>query len=136
MRDCEQIRRLMEILEEGVSFDQDAFSDVFAMHLTSDMYDCLAAEEEGKIVGVIAVRVERQLHHREPVCQITELVVHPEWRNQGIGTELYHAAEAIACKENCERIELETSTWRRKAHSFYEKKGMCADHYYYTKDLK
>ena len=135
-KDEQQIRRLIEILEEQETFPADAFHHVFSSQLASEKYLCLVEEEENEIRGMLNLRIEEQLHHVLPVAQIMEFSVDPQYRSMGIGAALFEEAERIARDKGCERIELETSTWRKKAHSFYERMGMKPDHYYFTKDLK
>lgn len=130
--DCEQIRHLMEILEDR-EFPSDSFRQVFAEQMAEERYVCLVYEEDNKIVGVLNMRIEAQLHHRNKVAQIIELVVKPAYRCHGIGMALFQEAEWIAKERGCEQIVLETSAWRKRAHSFYERKGMVCDHLYFRK---
>ncbi len=134
--DVSDVLHLIEHLEEQETFDKDEFYEVFASQLASDSYTCLVYEEDGIVKGLLNLRIEAQLHHRRRTAQITELIVAPPYRNKGIGEELFRAAEKTAEAENCERIELETSLWRKKAHAFYERMGMVPDHYFFTKNLK
>ena len=132
IEDCEQIRHLMEILEDR-EFPSDSFRQVFSEQLSHDRYVCLVYTEDEKIIGALNMRIEAQLHRQNKVAQIMELVVEPSYRCHGIGSALFQAAEQIAKEQGCEQIELETSSWRKRAHSFYERKGMICDHLYYRK---
>lgn len=127
-------KHLTEILENH-AFAEDRFRKIFLAQRASEQYVCLMAEENGRIVGFLNMHMEAQLHHARPVARILELTVDPQWRSQGIGARLFAAAEAIAVQKGCEQIELETSSWRKRAHAFYEREGMTADHLYYTKKL-
>ena len=60
----------------------------------------------------------------------------PEYRGLRIGQHLIKTIEEIAKEKGLEQIELSTSTYRKKAHHFYEAHGYVKDHYNYTKNLK
>jgi PhnO protein len=136
LEDVSDVYHLIGILEEQETFDRDAFSEVYAGQLASERHICLLYEEDGIVKGLLNMRIEAQLHHRRRTAQITELIVAPPYRDRGIGTELFRTAEKTAEAHDCERIELETSLWRKKAHAFYERMGMVPDHYFFTKNLK
>ena len=133
-RDCEGIRRLIGILE-NTAMDPERFSAVFREQLAAKQYICLVDEENGILRGMVNFSIEAELHHVRKTARIHELVVDPSLRCQGIGKALFLAAEQCARDADCEVIELETSVWRKRAHAFYEREGMTADHYYYRKRL-
>lgn len=136
IQDFAEVFHLIELLEEQETFDEEEFYAVFREQLASERFTCLVFEEEGTVKGLLNLRIEAQLHHRRRTAQITELIVPPPYRDHGIGTRLFREAVRTAEAYDCERIELETSLWRKKAHSFYERMGMVPDHYFFTMNLK
>ena len=55
--------------------------------------------------------------------------------NLKIGKQLIQRVERKAMELGLEEIELSTSTYRKKAHHFYEVNGYQMNHYNYTKQL-
>ncbi len=90
-------------------------------------YITLVAKDEGDIVGYI------YLIYDAGVVLLDSLLVHPERKGQGVGTQLLLTAEEQIKTKGAHRIWLETgSTW--KARKFYEKHGyivrsILADYY-------
>jgi len=75
----------------------------------------LKAVESGKIVG--SVRANAQ----DGTCYIGKLIVHPDYRNRGIGTRLMKEIEARF--DNCMRYELFTGEKSEKNIYLYKKLG-------------
>jgi GNAT superfamily N-acetyltransferase len=52
--------------------------------------------------------------------------VRDDWRSRGVGAALLVAAEAIARREGCYRMQLTSRHVRNDAHRFYEANGYVA----------
>ena len=74
---------------------------------------------KGMLVG-IALGNEK-LHFTGKELYVDDLVVHNEFRNQGIATQLMDAIEAYAMDCGCKRVLLTCS--REIAQEFYEQRG-------------
>ena len=84
------------------------------------------SEIEGGIVGVISVvmHVDDSPDTRiKKWAYVTDAVVLEEYRNQGIGEQLFKAAESYARECGIEWISLNVSLGNPKALHFYEKHG-------------
>lgn len=139
--------RIHELVCElmGERLDSEAFARILAVQLaapagaTSGLvsYVALVAREApgAPALGFAGVRVEAQLHHAAAVATLTELVVDPATRGQGVGAALFSAVVAAAREAGCVQLELETHHRRHGAHRFYEREGMLCDHHYYTMAL-
>lgn len=88
-----------------------------------------------RILALLNMRIEQQLHHAGPIAEVQELVVSPELRGQGVGKQLLDRAVKEARRAGCLRLELVTNRRRVGAHRFYEREGMRQTHYGYTMDL-
>ncbi|MEG0367984.1 MAG: GNAT family N-acetyltransferase, partial [Coprobacillus sp.] len=73
--------------------------------------------------------------HRGSTGEIVELIVLPEYRGLKVGHRLIEHVENVAKQLGLIEIDLSTSTYRKKAHRFYEAHGFVKDHYNYTKDI-
>lgn len=61
--DCGEVYRLICILEE-TSLPRPAFDAVWeAQRAQPERYRCLVCEEDGKLLSVLNMRMEQQLHH-------------------------------------------------------------------------
>lgn len=79
-------------------------------------YFFLKAVESGRIIGSVRARISSQ-----DTCYIGRLIVHPEFQNLGIGTQLMERIEEIFNK--CHRWELMTGDKSEMNIKFYEKRG-------------
>ena len=75
----------------------------------------LMAEIDGKITGSVRAHIE------DGTCHIARLIVHPDFQNQGIGTELMAEIEEVFSE--AERFELFTGHRSEKSLHLYRKIG-------------
>lgn len=83
----------------------------------------LLAIQNLEVVGLIALHFATMLQQREPVAQITALVVRDGVRGTGIGKALVDAGGDLARHSGCGRLELRTANARIEAHAFYRRLG-------------
>ena len=56
-----------------------------------------------------------------------DLYVQPDYRGQGVGTQLIHKVIENAKAENCKRLRWQVSAWNKPAIGFYESLGAKVD---------
>ena len=133
--DCGEVYRLICILEE-TSLPRPAFDAVWeAQRAQPERYRCLVCEEDGKLLSVLSMRMEQQLHHAARIAESMEFAVDPACRSRGIGKEMFARACADARAAGCVQIELATNQRRTGAHHFYAREGMRCSHYSFTLPL-
>ena len=71
----------------------------------------------------------------EPRLHISHIVVHSNYRGQGIGTKLIHFLEEVATEKKIKIIELLTSSENTAAVSFYKTCGYQVTRVQFEKDL-
>jgi GNAT superfamily N-acetyltransferase len=82
----------------------------------------LVAEVGGAVVGLVHVRLMAALQ-LDDAAEIGALVVDSQWRGQGIGRALLHAAEEWAAQRGCSTLYVRTNIVRQRAHEFYFHNG-------------
>ena len=86
--------------------------------------DVLVAIRENEVVGVCQVMVFPHFQHTGGwCCELESVHVRADRRSQGVGAQLLEAAEALARREGCYRIQLTSRNVRVDAHRFYERQG-------------
>jgi GNAT superfamily N-acetyltransferase len=60
-----------------------------------------------------------------PTLFLEDIFVLKEYRQQGVGTQLFDFIKVVAKREGCGRIELAVLRWNRSAQQFYERQGAC-----------
>lgn len=133
LEDLDDVYELICVLENK-DINREHFNQVYKDGLNNKDVIFLVYRKE-KVLGFLSFYVHHYLHHHKDTGEIVELVVSPEYRGLRIGDRLIKEIESIARSLNLEQIELSTSTYRLKAHQFYEKHGYEKGHYNYTKDL-
>ena len=98
----------------GVERDLSSVSE----HYRGSRAGFWVAEDEGAIVGTVAVRPKD-----EGTCELKRLYVRADCRGTGLGQRLYHHAEAFARGAGYERIWLDSSRRFAKAHGLYVRNG-------------
>lgn len=84
----------------------------------------LVAEDEGAIVGFVDMEYRSRLNFSSPQAWIPDLIVTERARSRGAGRALLATAEERAHTHGCFALTLESATWRKRAHAFYEREGM------------
>jgi GNAT superfamily N-acetyltransferase len=87
----------------------------------------ISAFVDGTQIGgaVLAFRTDAldMLDKRTDLTLLWDLRVHPDYRHQGIGQKLWHAAVAWARARRCLQIKVETQNINVPACRFYAKQG-------------
>jgi len=84
-----------------------------------------AAWHEGRVVGVVGYRLQENMLYGRFVF-VDDLVVHNEFRNDGIGAQLLSAARAYAQEIGCRHFVLTTGLHMALAQRFYFRQGLLA----------
>ncbi|MGC2169600.1 MAG: GNAT family N-acetyltransferase [Acidimicrobiales bacterium] len=86
--------------------------------------DVLVATKGDEVVGVCQVMVFPHFQHTGGwCCELESVHVRADYRSQGVGTQLLAAADALARREGCYRMQLTSRNVRLDAHRFYEGQG-------------
>lgn len=132
--DIPEIVRLNTILFQEDAGRRDPFTNVnwpkehgdehFHHHITADCNHCIVAESRGRVLGYLAGYLNDPTEIR-PVksAEIESMCVEPEYRNDGVGTEL--AAEFLewAGNNGATRVSVSTFVANEGAIRFYERLG-------------
>ncbi len=95
----------------------------------------LAAEIEGRVVGVATAHAFASIHAERDIAWLTTLVVALDARQRGVGRALVAAAEGWARARGCQRMSVTTVLHRDEAHAFYDRLGYQHSGRRYTKAL-
>lgn len=132
--DCRAVYALICELE-ACALGYEKFKIIYENQQESSQYYCLVCEVEGTIAGVLNLRFEEQLHHAAYVAEIMEFLVLPQYRNRGIGKEMFSLAGRIGKEHGCCAMEVASGQKRTDAHRFYMREGMENSHFKFTKNL-
>ncbi len=88
-------------------------------------HQLLVAEENSRLIGVIAFGCYEQFRLQGCCCHIDTLVIDACSRGKGIGKQLLLRAEEYANEHGATEIELTTANHRRASgtHAFYKARG-------------
>ena len=86
-------------------------------------YKLLAAEEEGKIVGLAGYRIGENLAWGR-FLYVDDIVTDEAARSTGVGTRLISWLKREALKNGCSQLHLDSGVHRFGAHRFYLRQGL------------
>ncbi|MBE3577159.1 MAG: ribosomal protein S18-alanine N-acetyltransferase [Limnochordales bacterium] len=113
LRDLDQVLRI-----ERLSFSSPWSRAAFLSELLeNDRARYIVARIGDQVVGYTGMWIVIDEGH------ITNVAVHPHWRNRGIATQLLGALEEIARANGVRRMTLEVRKSNVVAHTLYEKLG-------------
>ena len=134
LKDAEAVYRIVCELE-NTELDHEDFVRIYKAQLASPAFFTYVYELDDKVIGMMNMRLEEQLHHAGAVMEIIELCVTDGWRSMGIGAKFMEFAKEVCMVHRVQRLELSSSTWREDAHRFYESQGMDMSHINMTYDF-
>ena len=82
-----------------------------------------AGERVGGAVVVVDTPGVEMLERRLDLAVVWDLRVHPEWRGQGVGTQLLRAAEEWSRRRGKAELKVETQNINAPACGFYRQRG-------------
>ena len=98
-------------------------------------YATFVAVSDGKVCGMIGIRISYSYEHNGPGGAILALVVSEKMRGHGVGEALITAAENDLAQKNINRLAVYTHFRRTEAHEFYEKLGYTKNGFRLVKEL-
>lgn len=112
----------IQYLSEIDNIPLDKFLETFQrMKRNTDNIVFVAVTDEEKVVGVLTLLIEQKfIHGCGRVGHIEDVVVHGDFRGQGIARDLIKKAFEVAEKEECYKVILNC---RNELVPFYEKFG-------------
>ncbi|WP_172252607.1 GNAT family N-acetyltransferase [Saccharibacillus deserti] len=119
-------RQASELLEQlGYPTEPGELANRLKALRGNDEYSVQVAEREGRLVGMIALHLERPLLHCACEVRVMALIVSEQERGSGIGRRLLKAGEEWARGLNAAYICLNSGnrSERQAAHHFYRHCG-------------
>ena len=122
VKDLEQLKDLLKLFGK---VDESGLEDRITVRIKNPT-DCLVvAEDNDKLAGYAwAQSYGQHMRGGEITARLNDLFVLPEFRNQGIGTQLFNAITNWAKTTNVKYLQWQAGTI---AVPFYEKLGLKGD---------
>ena len=116
--DAQSIAACFPVMRElRDNLDFKTYETRVAAAMTQD-YRMARAEKDGRVVGVIGYRRWNDLVFGAGLF-VDDLVVAETRRASGVGRALMRHVEAVARREGCTVLRLNSGLWRENAHRFY-----------------
>lgn len=95
--------------------------DLITHGFSEDRFDCFVAEHEEQGVIGMALYYPRYSTWKGPTLHLEDLYVKPEFRQHGVGKQLFDAVVKVAAEQNVGRMEWTVLEWNNPALNFYKK---------------
>ena len=99
----------------------------WAKHFDVSTWGLLVAEHQSHTIGAAVVAFNTKeltlLKGRNDLAVLWDIRIEPDYRKQGIGTQLFKAVEQWAEARNCIQLNIETQNINVPACKFYSKQG-------------
>ena len=90
--------------------------------------EVIGAVDKGKVVATCTVNICANLSWSgRPFAIIENVIVLPDYRNQGIGRRVLERAVLLARQKNCYKVALMSGSSRPEVKLFYERSGFTQD---------
>jgi len=127
VQDIPALCRLLEILffqeaefHADIAIQRRGLNEIIANPTIGKI---LIARSNADIVGMVNLLFSISTALGGKVAWLEDMVIHPDWRNQGIGSELLETALEQCRREGLKRITLLTDADNQAAQRFYRKHG-------------
>lgn len=110
-------------------------NDSFQKVLDSKTNYVLVAEDGSRLAGFITASIRSIVRYAQPIMQVDELYVDPDFREHGLGRKLIQEIENLGAENNCLGIYIESAYKHAGGHKFYQKNGYEKRGYYFLKIL-
>jgi len=97
------------------------------MRQASGLETAFLAEQGGIPAGLLVLRIVTTISDARDWAEITEMYVRPEFRRQGIGAALIHAAFEQCGARGCAEVHLLVDPDNVEAQAFYKATGFDRD---------
>ena len=118
--DAAEITELSHQLGYAIT-EQQTLRNISAL-MESNYHGVFVAVHEQKVVGWVGVTCNISLES-PPLCEIRGLVVHEQYRSQGIGKVLIEKAKQWSREKGVSKLRLRCNIKRTGAILFYQKTG-------------
>lgn len=118
-----EIEKLCSQGNEKLAIGVDKSPDIIARYKLYDNWKVLVAEESGKLMGWTGWTVKHYPVQGWKYQYLVELMIHPESRRKGIGTELAKEAEKNAQENGCDHIYCYIIEQNEASRSLFNKLG-------------
>lgn len=98
-------------------------------------YQCVGVYDNGNLIGICGIWILTKFYigkHLEP----DNVIIHPEYRNKGIGELMMKWIEEYAEKLNCNAIELNAYIENTRGVEFWKKNGFYIRGHHFQKIIK
>lgn len=126
-QDAEVIYTLICDLE-NIQYQKDKFVELFVNNNTDKHIGYFVAQVAEQVVGFGSIYINQLLHHCGAVCEIQELIISREYRNQNIGKALLQELLAWADTQGALQVEVTCNNSRTEARRFYKANGFVQTH--------
>jgi ribosomal protein S18 acetylase RimI-like enzyme len=86
----------------------------------SDPAECLVAEVDGEVAGMVQFFPHTDLWEEQPACYLSDLYVDPAWRGRGIGAALIRAVEERSRDRGWAYVYWQTAEDNHRARGMYD----------------
>ncbi len=112
--------------------DIDGMYKKFSELKQNDNYKFVSAVDGDKLVGFCSVVINQDIVERQkPIIMLWNLRVHPEYRGQGIGSQIMKFIEDFGKEKGVDFIFLGCDADNQSARKFYKKLGYGEDYGFY-----
>jgi GNAT superfamily N-acetyltransferase len=103
--------------------EEELLKDGFGEH---PIYHLIVAEKGSEVIG-IALYYYKYSTWKGRCLYLEDFVVAEEYRQKGVGTQLFKAVRVVAKREHVKRMEWQVLDWNEPAIQFYKKEAADLD---------
>ncbi len=92
------------------------------LEMSTQNYECVGVYDQDDLIGISGLWFQTR-HYSGRSIEPDHVIIHDDYRNQGIGKLLFNWINEYAREKGCEAVELNTYVRNTASHKFYYNEG-------------
>ncbi len=104
------------------------------LEMASQSYECIGIYSSNHLIGICGLWYQTR-HYAGKSVETDHIIIADEYRNKGIGDQLFKFIYNYALEKECKWVELNTYVSNYPSHKFYYNQGFVIKGYHFIKEL-
>jgi GNAT superfamily N-acetyltransferase len=88
------------------------------LEMSTQNYECVGVYDGDKLIGIAGLRFQTR-HYSGRSIEPDHVIIHEDYRNKGLGKQLFDWIDNYAKSKNCTAVELNSYVANTASHKFY-----------------
>jgi len=102
------------------------------LEMSTQNYECAGMYDGDKLIGIAGLWFQTR-HYSGRSIEPDHVIIHENYRNKGLGKQLFEWIDSYAKSKNCTAVELNSYVANAASHKFYYNEGFAIMGFHFVK---